>query len=155
VVTSPCVIRRARPDEGEALTRLARRSKAYWGYDADFLNRAAPELTVTSRAITEHEVWVVEGDGKVLGFYQIKLGQPAWLEDLWLEPEAIGAGYGRRLWDHAVSIARAAGASAMELDAEPYALGFYERMGAVWVCDTPSRVIPGRRLPRMRLPLGD
>jgi hypothetical protein len=28
------------------------------------------------------------------------------LEDLWLEPEAIGAGHGRRLWEHAVGVRR-------------------------------------------------
>lgn len=75
------------------------------------------------------------------------------LEDLWLEPEAIGAGHGRRLWEHAVAVARACGASAMELDAEPNAMGFYERMGAVRVGVTASSVVPGRELPRMRVPL--
>jgi GNAT superfamily N-acetyltransferase len=28
------------------------------------------------------------------------------LEDLWLEPEAIGTGHGRRLWEHTVEVAR-------------------------------------------------
>jgi ribosomal protein S18 acetylase RimI-like enzyme len=80
-------------------------------------------------------------------------GKTAVLEDLWLEPEVIGRGHGRRLWEHAASVARAGGATAMELDAEPNALGFYERMGAVRVGVTPSQTFPGRELPRLRLPL--
>jgi hypothetical protein len=53
----------------------------------------------------------------------------------------------------AVSRARAGGASALELDADPNAVGFYERMGARQVGETPSSVVPGRSLPRMRIDL--
>jgi GNAT superfamily N-acetyltransferase len=146
-------IRRARSEEAEQLSGLARRSKAHWGYDAEFLRRAAVELTITPRAITDHQVWVLEHEGRIIGFHRVILGQPAVLEDLWLEPDAIGAGHGRRLWEHAVGVARAGGASAMELDAEPNAMGFYRRMGAVWVGVAASSVLPGRELPRMRVSL--
>lgn len=37
-------IRRARLDERQVLTELALRSKAHWGYDRVFLDRARPEL---------------------------------------------------------------------------------------------------------------
>jgi hypothetical protein len=49
------------------------------------------------------------------------------LEDLWLEPEAIGGGHGRRLWGACGRVAQAGGASAMELDAEPNAIGLTGR----------------------------
>jgi GNAT superfamily N-acetyltransferase len=62
-------------------------------------------------------------------------------------------GHGRRLWEHAARVARARGASALELDAEPNAIGFYERMGAVLIGTSPSPVDPGRQLPRMRIEL--
>jgi GNAT superfamily N-acetyltransferase len=140
-------IRRARPEEAEQLSSLARRSKAHRGYDAQFLRRVAAELTITPRAITDHEVWVLEDQGGIIGFHRVIPGQPAVLEDLRLEPEAIGAGHGRRLWEHAVGVARAGGASTMELDAEPHAMGFYQRMGAVRVGVTASTVVPGRELP--------
>jgi GNAT superfamily N-acetyltransferase len=155
VPTTPTTrMRRARPEEAEMLTDLARRSKASWGYDADFMERAAGELTITSAAISMQEVWVLEDENeRVIGFHRVIPGEPAVLEDLWLEPDAIGGGYGRRLWEHAASVARAAGATAMELDADPNALGFYERMGAERVGVTPSQTFPGRELPRMRLPL--
>jgi GNAT superfamily N-acetyltransferase len=148
-------IRRARRDEAGPLTALALRSKAHWGYDADFMARAVPELTVPPAAMTAHEVWVLEdAAGGGVGFHRVIPGDPAVLEDLWLEPHAIGRGLGRILWRHAASVARAGGARAMEFDAEPYALGFYERMGAVQIGATPSRIVPGRVLPRMRLDLG-
>jgi GNAT superfamily N-acetyltransferase len=121
-------IRRARLEEAGQLSGLASRSKAYWGYDAEFLERVAADLTIPPRAIAEHQVWVLEADGRVIGFHRVIPGEPAVLEDLWPEPEAIGTGHGRRLWEHAVEVARACGASAMELDAEPNAMGFYRRM---------------------------
>ena len=43
------------------------------------------------------------------------------------------------------------GAAALEIDADPHAAGFYERMGAVRIGETPSSLIPGRSLPRLRL----
>ncbi len=149
-------IRRARPDEAATLTALARRSKASWGYDADFLARAATELTITPFQVAEHQAWVLADEGgTILGFHLVIAGDPAVLEDLWLEPGSIGQGFGQRLWEHAVAVARASGASAIELDADPNALGFYERMGAVRVGSTPSWMEPDRELPRMRLDMQD
>ena len=147
-------IRRARPSEADELSALAQRSKAYWGYDDAFMERARAELTIGADAIAEHDVWVLEDEaGDVVGWHRVIGGEAAILEDLWLEPSAIGAGHGRRLWEHAASMARASGASVMELDADPNAVGFYERMGAEVVGETPSRIVRDRTLPRMRVTL--
>lgn len=40
-------IRPATPDEALAITRVALRSKAYWGYSTDFMESARSELTLT------------------------------------------------------------------------------------------------------------
>lgn len=146
-------IRRARPDEADALTALARRAKAQWGYDPEFMDRVTEAMAVSSADIEVHQVSVLEDGTGVVGFIRVLPGDPAELEDMWVEPAAMGAGHGRRLFDHAAGIARAAGASALELDADPNAVGFYERMGMRRIGDTPSPLIPGRALPRMRLEL--
>lgn len=148
------IIRRARLDEAAALTALARRSKAHWGYPADLMEKFAPELVIDADRVGRHEVWVLQDRrDRVLGFHRAAPGDPAILEDLWVTPEAIGSGHGRRLWKHAVGVARASGADAMELDADPNAVPFYERMGARRIGETPSTVVPGRALPRMRIEL--
>ena len=147
-------IRRARPDEADALSALAARSKAHWGYDADFLERVRDAMTLRSEDVVRHEVWVLEAaDGILIGYHRVIPGDPAELEDLWVEPSSIGSGAGRRLFAHAVGIARDGGASALEIDADPHAAGFYARMGAVRIGDTRSTLIPGRSLPRMRIGL--
>ncbi len=146
-------IRRAHPDEADALTALATRAKAHWGYDAEFMDRVSDAMTLSPADVEAHEVWVLDDGADVVGFHRVLPGNPAELEDMWVEPAAIGAGHGRRLFEHACAIAQSAGAGALELDADPNAVGFYERMGMRRIGETASTLIPGRSLPRMRLEL--
>ena len=149
-------IRRARPDEADALTALATRAKAHWGYDAEFMSRVREAMTLSAADVEAHDVWVLQdATWRVVGFHRVIVGDPAELEDMWVEPDAMGNGHGRQLFEHAVAIARARRATALELDADPNALGFYERMGMRRVGETASTLIPGRSLPRMRLELTD
>lgn len=145
-------IRRARPTEADELSALAARSKAHWGYDAAFLERVRDAMTLHPEDVDQHEVWVLEASsGTPIGYHRVIPGDPAELEDLWVEPSSIGSGAGRRLFAHAIEIARGGGASALEIDADPHAAGFYERMGAVRIGETPSKLFPGRTLPRLRI----
>lgn len=147
-------IRRARQEEADALTALATRAKAHWGYDAEFMDRVSDAMVLSPADIAAHEVFVLQDPaGAVVGFHRVIPGDPAELEDMWVEPETMGNGHGRRLFEHAAAIARSLGAGALELDADPNAVGFYERMGMLRVGETPSTRIPGRALPRMRLEL--
>ena len=147
-------IRRARPDEADALNALAARSKAHWGYDAAFLERVRDAMTLHPEDVGRHEVWVLEStSGRPIGYHRVIPGDPAELEDLWVEPSSIGSGAGRLLFEHAVEVARRGGASALEIDSDPNAVGFYGRMGAVQIGETPSVLVQGRILPRMRIAL--
>jgi GNAT superfamily N-acetyltransferase len=137
------------------LSALARRSKAHWGYDAEFLDLVGPAMTLRGEDIERHDVWVAEDDGILQGYHRVIPGDPAELEDLWIEPSAIRSGVGTTLFRHAVERARATGATALEIDADPHAVGFYERMGARRIGDTASTIIPGRLLPRLRLDIND
>ena len=147
-------IRPAVPGEADALRELAHRSKAHWPYEAAFLERVAPMLVLTAADIARDEVRVLDVDGATVGWHRVSIHPDrAELEDLWVEPDHIGAGWGRVLFEHAVEVARSHRARALEWDAEPYAQPFYERMGGVEVGRTPSAAEAGRTLPRMRLAL--
>ena len=61
------IIRRAARHEAGALSRLAMRSKASWGYDADFMERCRPELTVSEAHILERPICVAVDGDKILG----------------------------------------------------------------------------------------
>ena len=142
-------LRPASPDEVGALSELALRSKAYWGYDSDFLEACRDELTFS--ATDAARIVVAESGGAPVGLYTVD-GRPpeGVLTNLWVDPDAIGSGVGRRLWTHAVESARAGGFSGLLIDADPNAEGFYLRMGAERIGEQPSGSIPGRMLPLLR-----
>jgi hypothetical protein len=65
-------IRRARSDEAELLSALAIRSKAVWGYSAEFMERCRPVLTLTPEYVDTHPVHVITSANEVAGFYSLK-----------------------------------------------------------------------------------
>jgi GNAT superfamily N-acetyltransferase len=113
-------LRAARTDETALLSDLALRSKGYRGYDQAFLDACRAELTLAPQDVEAQRVTVAERDGRVVGFY-ILAGQPphGTLEDLFVEPDHIGSGVGRALWEHVIDTARALGFEAVTLEAEP------------------------------------
>ena len=148
-------IRPARPEEASELRELAHRSKAHWPYSTEFLAAVRPLLRLEPEDVQRDDVRLLEIDGVIAGWHRVSLrAAHAELEDLWLEPRFIGVGHGRLLFEDAVAVARGAGASVLEWDAEPFATGFYAAMGGVVVGEVPSAAEPGRMLPRMRLELG-
>ena len=148
-------IRRARRAEAGALSALALRSKAHWGYDADFLAACRDELTITAEDIATSTVYVLDGDISPLGFYRLLLQDDgvAKLDALFVEPTAMGQGVGGRLWQHAVTTARKLGCSELVWQSDPEAEGFYLAMGAQRAGESESTVFPGRMLPLMRFRL--
>ena len=145
-------IRRAQPEEAEALTELIMRSKAQWGYDAAFLEACRADLTLRPESITRDYVVCAEVGGVVAGVAHVLMQDDgeAYLDDLFVEPAYMGQGVGKLLWGHAVEWAVAQGATAMVFGADPNARPFYERMGAAVVGEIVSTIVKGRTTPRMR-----
>lgn len=147
-------IRPARPDEAAALSALALRAKAHWGYDAAFLAACRDDLTLTAEEIATDTIRVATIDGQPRGIYGLRrAGESVELTDLWVEPTAIGKGLGRALWNDAVAAARAGGARELLVQSDPHAEGFYRAMGAARIGTKPSTVFPGKELPLLRLAL--
>jgi hypothetical protein len=65
----------------------------------------------------------------------------------------MGRGIGRRLWEHAVGTARDAGFTALRVEADPHAEGFYLTMGARRIGEAPSGSVPDRALPLLVFPV--
>ncbi len=149
------VLRAARRGEAGVLTELALRSKAMWGYDADFMRACLPALTVSERRIAAGGVSVAESDGRIAGFVAISRdGSDAEVDMLFVEPEAVQGGVGKALMEWAETAARAEQVERLHVLSDPHAVGFYEACGFVRIGDAPSDAISGRRLPMLekRLP---
>jgi GNAT superfamily N-acetyltransferase len=85
--------------------------------------------------------WVADDGGTILGYATTSPAKDEWLPppegagevtNLYLEPDAIGTGVGRRLYEHAVNDLRGRGFNPLVIWAfrdNPRARRFYERMG--------------------------
>jgi N-acetylglutamate synthase-like GNAT family acetyltransferase len=98
-----------------------------------------------------HDVWVAERDGAIVGMCALEDRTDRWnLEHVWVEPAVHGQGIGRALVEHALREAWNRRRDLVELLADPFATGFYERLGARHAGDIPAPM-PGaknRTLPR-------
>lgn len=132
-MTSGRYLRQARAEECGALSALALRSKAYWGYDPVFVQACRDTLAVTPAAVAAGRVVVLVEEETPLGFYALDAGErrdEAELSLLFVEPAVIGHGIGRALWEHAVAKARGLGMKRLKIESDPFALSFYRAVGA-------------------------
>lgn len=144
------VLREARPGDAALLTALAMRSKASWGYEADFMDACQAELTITEARIGRETMRVAEWRGELAGFASLVVeGETAELVDLFVEPAYFGRGVARCLLDDVMATARRLGAVRLRVEADPNAAPTYRRFGFHCVGEVPSGSIPGRALPLM------
>lgn len=146
------LIRRAQPEEAEALTALIMRSKAHWGYSQELLDGWRSALTLRAETIARDPVYCAVIDSALAGVLHLKAlnGGETLLDDLFIEPTFIGTGVGGALWRQAVTLSREYGATAVVLDADRHAIPFYQHMGAILVDDAN---VPAPSTPRMRYDL--
>jgi GNAT superfamily N-acetyltransferase len=148
-------IRRALPEECELLSEIAMRSKAHWGYSAEFMEACRAELSYTPADLEQHDFFVATHGKIIAGFHAlIRLSESKLeLEALFLKPEFIGQGLGRMLFEHALKTAKATGAQEMMIQGDPNAKDFYLKVGAKLIDEKESGSIPGRFLPLFSIDL--
>jgi GNAT superfamily N-acetyltransferase len=141
------IIRPAHMDEAQALSRLAFHSKASWGYPPGLMSSFEAELTLTAPGLKE--VMVVEVEETVAGFYSLLPVSKERIElgHLFVEPALQRSGLGRLMIADALRRAEARGVRVLEIQGDPNAAPFYERVGATRVGERESESVPGRMLP--------
>jgi GNAT superfamily N-acetyltransferase len=122
---------RAGPGDVAALRAICVAAKGYWGYPPEWMAQWNERLRITPDYVERNLTYTAVEEGAIIAWYALVQGwQKSLLDHLWVTPERIGTGVGRALFHHALDQARRAGSSYVEIEAEPYAVGFYERMGA-------------------------
>ena len=129
-------VRPAGGHEGERLREIAIAAKSHWGYDRERVESWAADGDFSAGGLRAKHAVVAEVDGRVVAWAGlIPNGETCWLDDLWVEPAWMGRGVGSALFRRAAEQAAGLGCTTMEWEAEPHAVGFYERMGARFVRD--------------------
>ena len=135
------LITRAKPEQAEALTQIALAAKRHWGYPERWMEIWKPQLTFSPDYFEANESWVAEIDNTPVAFCTLReKEESAWVEDLWVSPEFIGKGVGKKLFLHALKLSRQRGYKRLQLEADPNATGFYEKMGMKKISERLSEV---------------
>ena len=145
------IIRKASTDDAEALTTIAHNAKRFWGYPEHWIAHWQNELTILPEYISANEVYIADEAGRPLGFYALIVRDPkAELDHLWVDPANIGTGVGKQLFLHAMQKAAGENVEEVEINSDPNAEGFYQKMGAHRVGESVSELDGQPRiLPRM------
>jgi len=140
--------------DAAALSALAFRSKAHWGYSDELMALWKDDLTLSESDCSGGRVGIIEIGGEPAGFYQLG-GEPpvGALMDLFVSPNHMGMGAGGQLLERAKQQGRELGYTALSIHSDPHAEGFYAHRGAVVVGTVPSEKVPGRSLPSLLLQL--
>jgi GNAT superfamily N-acetyltransferase len=153
------LVRAAVADDAPALSALAIRSKAHWGYDNDFMALCRAELSWRAEDIQSgtFDVQCCIRDGQLLAFYALERidSHVIELEALFVEPRHIGTGLGRMMIEHAKKRSIIARASRMLIQGDPHAETFYLAAGALPCGSRESASVPGRYLPLFEIRLGE
>jgi len=137
-------IRPAQGHEAEALSALALKAKASWGYAADTIELWKQDLSISTDAITSRPTFVAAVGDEIVGFYSLLPSNHSWkLDHLWVLPQFMDRGIGRALVAHALETAARGGACSVTVDADPNAEGFYLASGADRCGEVPAP-IPGQ-----------
>lgn len=138
-------IKRAEPDDAPVLTAIAFAAKRHWGYPERWIESWRDVLTVGPKFISEHETFAAIADGRAVGFYALgHKGNRSDLVHMWVLPEVMGRGVGRALFLHCTERLKALGLAELEIESDPNAEGFYQRMGARRV-ETSVHELEGQR----------
>lgn len=148
-------IRKAIPEDAEKLSHIALTAKAYWKYPESWLFLWKDVLTIMPEFISENEVYTMTEKGEIVGFYALSVGgDMAKLEHLWISPENIGSGIGRKLFAHALEKSILLKAKKMEIESDPNAEVFYKKMGAKRIGNIVAEIEGQERiLPLMQIVL--
>ncbi len=147
-------IREAVPEDAAAISEVAMRAKAHWGYDQEFLDTCSVGLIWTAEEIERDDVLVWDEEGTVAGV-TTRTGEvpDGSLRAVFVDPALHGRGVGRALAEALLARAAAAGYRSLTIAADPNAEGFYRAVGATRIGQVPSDTRPGRVLPLLRFDL--
>lgn len=160
------MIRRAKIQEAEILTKISFDSKGYWGYPKEFYDIWSNELTISTDYIQKNDVFVFENDSVIISYYSIvelkddievsgvRISKGFWLEHMFVEPLSIGKGIGTKMFDHLRKRCAYRGINKLGILADPNSRGFYEKMGCEYKREYPS-TIKNRTTPYLQLKIRD
>ena len=142
----------AKKSDIKAINELMAYSKAYWGYDADFMTKFMQLFAMTSQSfdksitklLFQHEKPMQQPN--LVGFYSFSGTSDNLLEldNFFIHPAFIGQGIGRQMWGYVLESIHKLGQTEFTLWSDPNADAFYLKMGCEKVGIRQSPLSPMR-----------
>lgn len=135
-------------NELESLNLLIKKSKAFWGYTEKFCQEFMKNWSINQDYFNDAKISVLVNDDSPIGVIGMSLKDTLpMLDYFFLEPELIGKGLGRKLWDHTLKISTENNWSFFQFYSDPNAEAIYKHFGAKKIGEFES--FPGRFVPIM------
>lgn len=147
-------VEKANIADNEILTTITKKSKAYWGYSDEQIQKWDKNLTISQDYIREHNVFKLVDNDLIMGYYSyfFENDKTVKLDNLFVLPEYIGKGFGKYLLLDFLNRMKEIGIEKITLDSEPNAAEFYLKMGFVKVGEFETS-IKNRFMPIMEMKL--
>ncbi|UPZ17713.1 GNAT family N-acetyltransferase [Flavobacterium humidisoli] len=147
-------IQKAKIEDHIRLTEITKKSKAYWGYSDEQMEKWSNNLTITIEYIETNSVFNLVDENQIIGYYsyfrlennQVKL------DNLFILPEYIGKGFGSFLMNDFVERMRNEKCQKIILDSEPNVEQFYQKIGFTKIGEFETS-IKNRFMPIMEINL--
>jgi len=155
---SKIMINKAIDNDSNILTVISFAAKRHWNYPDKYYDLWKDELTITKDYIRQSILYKAQFGDLIVGFYSIVenksdfysgetfVKKGFYLEHIFIRPEYHKFGIGRLMIDHAKKISENNGIDNLLIFVDPYAKGFYDKIGADYLYDSKSS-IPGRLIP--------
>jgi len=149
-------------DDSVVLSQIAFAAKKHWGYPNEYMEIWKQELTITKEYLTKNIVYKLVNNEEIIGFYalvlieqdyqlrEIEIKKGWWLDHLFILPQFHHQGFGKQLIKHSKSVLIEYGEHSYFIFVDPFATGFYEKMGAQFLYESASS-IPERTIPVFKL----
>ena len=151
-------INEATESDSKELTSISFEAKRHWNYPEYYYEVWKNELIITPDYINQNIVCKSQINNETIGFYsiienadifwsgEILIEKGFWMEHLFIRPKYHKLGIGRLMAEHAIRISKQKGINRLLVFADPFASGFYEKIGAHFLYESKSS-IPGRFIP--------
>ncbi|WP_035653124.1 GNAT family N-acetyltransferase [Flavobacterium sp. ASV13] len=148
------IIEKANITDNEILTSITKKSKAYWGYSDEQIQKWDKNLTISQDYIRNNNTFKLIENDFIIGYYSYVFENEkiVKLDNLFILPEHIGKGFGRYLLLDFLNKMKAEKIERIILDSEPNAESFYSKMGFVKIGEFETS-IKNRFMPIMEMKL--
>ena len=116
--------------DAKQLSEIAFESKGFWNYSKNQLESWQEELTIYPSHLENQNGFVYKIEDKIVGFYilEMKNRSTISLEFLFVLPDFIGRGIGKKLLKHAIEKSKERKALVVKVLSDPNAENFYGKI---------------------------